>query len=145
MSPWPTEKHFASWLALCPGVNKTGGRSQSKNARTRPSSNRAATALRMAAFALLRSDCALGPMHGVCVPIQDRPKAITATAHKLAIIIYNMLKYGKIYVDRGAEYYDQQYRATILKNLKRRAQKLGYDLVQSGEPQAADETVSRDR
>ena len=143
MSPWPTEKHFASWLTVCPGVNKTGGRSQSKNGRTRPSSNRAATALRMAAFALLRSDCALGAYARRMRARLGSPKAITATAHKLAIIIYNMLKYGKAYVDRGAEYYEQQYRDTILKNLKRRAQKLGYDLVQSAELQAADETVSQ--
>jgi hypothetical protein len=60
MSRWPTEKHFTSWMTLCPGVNKTGGRSESKSGRTRPSSNRAATALRMAASTLMRADCALG-------------------------------------------------------------------------------------
>jgi transposase len=130
MSPWPTEKHFTSWLTLCPGVNKTGGRSESKSGRTRPSSNRAATALRMAACTLMRADCALGAYARRMRARLGAPKAITATARKLAIIIYNMLKYGKAYVDRGAEYYQEQYRATMIKNLKRRAKQLGFEVLE---------------
>jgi hypothetical protein len=60
------------------------------------------------------------------------PKAITATAHKLAKIVYNMLKYGKAYVDRGVQYYEEQYRARVLKGLKRRAAELGLELVPAG-------------
>ena len=130
MSRWPTEKHFASWLALCPGVNKTGGSSQSSNGRTRRSSNRAAAALRVAAATLLRAECALGAFARRMRARLGAPKAITATAHKLAIIVYNMLKYGKTYVDRGVEYYEQQYRTTALKNLRRRAAKLGFQLLE---------------
>ncbi|MFZ0964481.1 MAG: IS110 family transposase, partial [Terriglobia bacterium] len=131
MSRWPTEKHFASWLSLSPGVNKTGGRTQSTNGRTRPSSNRAAAALRMAAYTLLRAECALGAYARRMRARLGSPKAITATAHKLAIIIYNMLKHGKAYVDRGVEYYEQQYRAAMLKNLQRRAKQLGFQLVEA--------------
>ena len=130
MSRWPTEKHFTSWLTLCPGVNKTGGRSESKSGRTRPSSNRAATALRMAACTLMRADCALGAYARRMRARLGAPKAITATARKLAIIIYNMLKYGKAYVDRGADYYQEQYRATMVKNLKRRAKQLGFEVLE---------------
>lgn len=130
MSPWPTEKHFTSWLTLCPGVNKTGGRRESKSGRTRPSSNRAANALRMAACTLMRADCALGAYARRMRARLGAPKAITATARKLAIIIYNMLKYGKAYVDRGAEYYQEQYRATMIKNLKRRAKQLGFEVLE---------------
>ena len=57
------------------------------------------------------------------------PKAITATAHKLARIIYSMLKYGQEYVDKGAAYYESQYRQRALSNAKRRAAHLGYRLV----------------
>ncbi len=131
MSRWPTEKHFASWLTLCPGVNKTGGRSQSSSGRTRPSSNRAAAALRVAAHALLHADCALGAYARRMRSRLGAPKAITATAHKLAIIIYNMLKHGKAYVDRGADYYEQQYHAAMVKNLKRRARQLGFELLEA--------------
>ena len=79
----------------------------------------------MAASTLLRAECALGAFARRMRARLGAPKAITATAHKLAIIIYNMLKYGKAYVDRGAEYYEQQYRATMVKNLKQ----LGLELV----------------
>jgi transposase len=143
MSRWPTEKHFASWMTLCPGVNKTGGRSQSRNAQTRPSSNRAAAALRMAACSLLRCNCALGAYARRMRARLGAPKAITATAHKLAIIIYNMLKYGKPYVDRGTQYYEEHYRATMLKNLKRRAKQLGDELVQASQVPAATEVSAQ--
>jgi transposase len=56
-------------------------------------------------------------------------KALTATAHKLAQIVYSRLKYGKAYVDRGVEYYEQPYRARMIKNLTRRAKQLGFELV----------------
>jgi transposase len=131
MSRWPTERHFTSWLTLCPGVNKTGGRSESKNGRTRRSSNRAAAVLRVAAATLLRAECALGAFARRLRARLGAPKAITATARKLAIIIYNMLKYGKPYVDQGAGYYEQQYRTTMVKNLRRRAAHLGFDLVEA--------------
>ena len=57
------------------------------------------------------------------------PQAITATAHKLARIIYAMLRYGQEYVDAGAEYYESQYRQRALRATKRRAAQLGYQLV----------------
>ena len=57
------------------------------------------------------------------------PKAITATAHKLARLIYSMLRYGQDYVDAGAEYYERQYQDRALRAAKRRAAQLGYQLV----------------
>ena len=119
MSLWPTEKHFASWLCLCPGNKKTGGRLLSGKSRT--SANRAAAMLRLAAQSLARSNCALGAFYRRMKAKLGAPKAITATAHKLAKIVYNMLRYGKDYVDVGAEYYEKQYRQRVLKSLERRA------------------------
>jgi predicted aldo/keto reductase-like oxidoreductase len=57
------------------------------------------------------------------------PKAITATAHKLARLIYSMLKHGTKYVDQGQDYYEQQYQDRIMKNLKKRAAQLGFTLI----------------
>ncbi len=57
------------------------------------------------------------------------PKAITATAHKLARLIYSMLRYGQECVDAGAEYYECQYQQRALRAAKRRAAQLGYRLV----------------
>ena len=127
MSRWPTAKHFASWLGLSPNNRVSGGRVMSS--RTKPSANRAATALRLSAYALHRSDSALGAFLRRKKAQLGAPKAITATAHKLARIIYSMLKYGQEYVDKGTAYYESQYRQRALSNAKRRAAHLGYRLV----------------
>lgn len=133
MSRWPTAKHFASWLGLSPNNRVSGGRVMSS--RTTPNANRAAAALRLAANALHRSDSALGAFLRRKKAQLGAPKAITATAHKLARIIYSMLKYGQEYVDAGADYYEQQYRERALNNAKRRAAQLGYKLVPAGDSQ----------
>ena len=93
MTKWPTAKHFASWLGLSPDNRITGGKV--KSSKTKPSANRAAAALRMAANALHRSDRALGAFLRRKKAHLGAPKAITATAHKLARLIYSMLRYGR--------------------------------------------------
>ena len=127
MTRWPTAKHFASWLGLSPNNRVTGGRVISS--RTKPSANRAAKALRLAANALYRSNSALGAFLRRKKAQLGPPKAITATAHKLARIIYAMLRYGQQYVDDGADYYEAQYHQRALRFAKRRAAQLGYELV----------------
>ena len=127
MTKWPSAKHFASWLGLSPNNRITGGRTISS--RTKPSANRAAAALRMAANALARSDSALGAFLRRKKAQLGAPKAITATAHKLARIIYSMLRFGRDYVDAGADYYEAQYQRRALHAAKRRAAQLGYELV----------------
>lgn len=130
MSCWPTEKHFASWLCLCPGNKKTGGKSVS--GKSRRSANRAAAILRMAAQSLARANCALGAYYRRMRARLGGPKAITATAHKLAKIVYNVLRYGKNYVDVGVDYYEKQYRERVFKNLAKRAAQLGFTLTPRG-------------
>ncbi|HEY5866116.1 MAG TPA: IS110 family transposase [Candidatus Tectomicrobia bacterium] len=128
MSPWKSDKHFASWLCLAPGNHKSGGKQRRSKSGTRPSANRAAGDFRLAAFAVSRSDTALGAFYRRLRARVGAPKAITATAHKIAKIVYNMLKYGKAYVDRGAQYYEEQYRQRVVKSLHRRAEQLGFTL-----------------
>ena len=127
MSRWETVKHFTSWLGLSPNNRVTGGKIISS--RTTPSANRAASALRLAAYGLHRSDSALGAFLRRKKAQLGPAKAITATAHKLARIIYSMLKNGDAYTDPGAEHYETQYRERALRNARRRASKLGYQLV----------------
>ena len=91
-SRWKSEKQFASWLGLSPGSKVTGGKRLS--GKTKPVVNRAAAALRMAASSLYRSQCALGAYYRRMKARLGAPKAITATAHKLARLIYSMLKHG---------------------------------------------------
>ena len=127
MSPWPTEKHFASWLGLCPGSKISGGKVLSS--KTKPSANRAAYAFRLAAYSLQRSKSAIGAFLRRKKAQKGAPKAITATAHKIARIFYNMLKYGTEYVDLGQEYYEQRYQDRVVANLKRKAKQFGFELV----------------
>lgn len=130
MSQWPTEKHFVSWLCLCPELKKSGGRKQKKrNSKTQSSTNRVARVLRVCAQTLFRSkECALGAFARRMRARDGAPSAVTAVARKLAIIIYCMLKEGRPYVDRGVEHYDAQYRERQIANLYRRAHQLGIDL-----------------
>ena len=129
MSRWKTEKQFASWLGLSPGNRVSGGKLLSS--KTKPAANRAAAALRMAAFTLANSKSALGAYYRRMRSKHGAPKAITATAHKLARLIYSMLKHGTAYVDQGQDYYEQQYQDRIMKNLKKRAAQMGFVLVPS--------------
>ena len=139
MTKWPSAKHFASWLGLSPNNRITGGKV--KSSKTKPSANRAAAALRMAANALHRSDSALGAFLRRKKAHLGAPKAITATAHKLARLIYSMLRYGQDYVDAGAEYYESQYQQRALRAAKRRASQLGYQLVPMSDAQHHDPSV----
>jgi transposase len=127
LSAFPSEKHFASWLGLCPNHEITGGRVRRR--RTRKVANRVATALRVAAQSLHRSRTALGAFFRRLRARKGPAKAITATAHKLAIRVYRMLKYGQDYVVQDQERYEQRYRETQLQRLKAQAAALGLELV----------------
>ena len=88
--------------------------------------------------ALHRSDSALGAFLRRKKAHLGAPKAITATAHKLARLIYTMLRYGQEYVDAGAEYYERQYQQRALRAAKRRAAQLGYQLMPMPDAQPSD-------
>jgi transposase len=134
MSRWPSEKHFASWLTLSPGSKISGGKRLS--GRTKPYPNRAAAALRLAAYGLQNSHSALGAFLRRKKAHLGAPKAITATAHKLARLVYAMLKHGTQYVEIGQEEYERRYRERALRNLRRKARALGYDLLEGQAPLA---------
>ena len=135
MTRWQSAKHFASWLGLSPNNRITGGKVISS--RTKANANRAATALRLAANALHRSDSALGAFLRRRKAQLGAPKAITATAHKLARIIYSMLRHEQAYADAGAEYYETQYRQRALRSARQRAAQLGYQLVPASHTQGS--------
>ena len=128
MTRWNNAKQFASWLGLCPGNNVSGGKRLS--GKTKPSNNRAAATLRMAASTLYRSPTALGAYLRRLKAHKGPMKAITATAHKLAKIIYNMLRHGTEYMEAGQQYYEEQYRDRSIRNLKKRAAEFGLNLVE---------------
>jgi transposase len=130
MGRWKTEANSASWLGLCPDNRITGDKVVGRG--TRHVINRAATSLRMAANALLRSQTYLGAQYRRLRTKLGAPKAITAMAHRLARLVYRMLKYGQRYVDKGAEYYEQRYRNQQLQFLRKKAAQLGFQLTEDG-------------
>ena len=129
MSPWKTEAHFASWLGLCPDNRISGDKVLSRG--TRHVVNRAATALRIAATTLLRSQTYLGAQYRRLRTKLGAPKAITAMAHRLARLVYRMLKYGQQYLDKGAAYYEQRNRHQQIQFLRKKAAQLGLQVISS--------------
>jgi len=126
MSQWPTVKHFTSWLRLSPNNVVTGGKVKRRG--TLPSQNRANVAFRLAAQSLARSNTALGAFYRRIRARHGGPKAITATAHKIARIFYTMLKYRRAYCDPGADHYERTYRERVIRNLQRKAAQHGFSL-----------------
>ena len=126
-SAFPTCKRFTSWLALCPDNRVTGGKV--KSTRTRKVANRAAMAFRIAAQSLANSTSALGGFYRRIRARLGAPKAITATAHKLARIFYTLWTTRKQYVDLGAQHYEQRYKDRIVRSMKKRLHDLGYTVT----------------
>ena len=128
LSRWRSSKQFGSWLGLCPGNKVSGGKRL--GGRSKRTANRAASALRMAASTLHNSQSALGAFFRRLRARVGAPKAITATAHKIATIMFNMLRDGVEYNEVGQDYYEKQYHDRMVKNLSSRAKTLGFKLVE---------------
>ena len=128
MTAWPSDAHFASWLALCPNKWVTGGKPL---ARKPPliHPNRAAQAFRLAAQTLERAQCATGAFFRRIKSRQGRAVAIKATAHKLATIFYALLKTHTPYRDAGVDYYEARYRERLVNSLQKKAAALGFHLT----------------
>lgn len=129
ITKFPTEKHFAAWLRLSPRPQISGGKVLSK--KSPKGLNRAGQILRMAASAAANSDSALGAFFRRLRGRMGPGKAVKATAHRLAKLVYRALRYGSAYVDIGAEAYEEQYRQRRLASVKRTASELGLRIVEA--------------
>jgi len=127
MRRWPSEKQFTSWLTLAPNNRISGGRLLSSH--TQPSANRAAAILRMVAMSLGRTHTALGAFYRRLAFRVGKAKAITATARKVAVLVYRTLNGDLVYHDAGADAYDAHQRTRVLRRLRQRAATLGFALV----------------
>jgi len=126
MGRWPTEKHFASWTNLAPGTTKTGGKL--KTGRRPRAKNRVGYLLRQAAMSVGRTTSALGAFYRRLAARCGKAKAIVATARKLAVAIYHMLKEGRPFCDIGAGAYEASYRERRVRSLRSQAKALGFEL-----------------
>jgi transposase len=127
LSKWPTGKHFVSWLGLCPQHRGSTGKIKSR--RTRRGANPAARALRLAAQGCHHAKNALGAFYRRVQARCGGPKAVVATARKIAERVYRLLKYGEAYVRQEMAAAEEAYRARVVKGLARKATELGYQLV----------------
>src|SRR5215216_6405785 len=134
MSRFPTEKHFCAWLGLAPRNDISGGKVL--RSRTRKVTNRATQAFRQAAQSVARSDSAVGAYYRSMRARKGPEQANVATAHKIARIVYHLLKYGAAYEEESAAVYEQKRQERELRAITRRANKLGYTLTQLGESTA---------
>lgn len=126
VSRFPTAKHFASWLGLCPQHRGSAGKIRSRGVRR--GANRAARAFRLAAQGCHHAKNSLGAFYRRIQGRAGAPKAIVATARKLAERVYRLLRHGEVYVRRDVEAYEAAYRSRVVKGLVRRAGELGYRL-----------------
>jgi transposase len=132
VSRFPTEKHFASWLRVCPRQDESN---KSKKKRgPRRGKNRIAIALRMAAQGLAKTKSPLALFYKRIKSRIGGKGAITATAHKLACLVYRMLKYGREYVRQSMEEYEHKIQEQLERSLRRKAAALGYELVRKPAP-----------
>ena len=127
LEEFKTSAHFCSWLALCPGNNKSGGKS--KSGKTRRSSSRAAGAFRMAAQSCHRVQGPIGDFYRRMKARQGPAEAVTSTAHKIARIFYKMVKEKVEYNPCMLEPDQEKVKALKLKSLQKRARKLGMALI----------------
>jgi len=127
VSRFPTEKHFASWLGVCPRQHQSNGTTKKRGPRK--GKNRVAIALRMAAQAVGRTQSPLGLFYRRIKSRIGGQGAVTATAHKLAVVVYRMLKFGTEYVKRSMAEYEVKLRASVERRLRAKAAKLGFELV----------------
>jgi transposase len=127
VSRFPTEKHFTSWLRLCPHLDESNGRR--KKGKKQKGKSRLAQALRMAAQAVSRMKIPLGQFYHRIKARLGGAGAITATARKLAVLVYRLLKYGAEYVRQSMEDYAAKMREQMERSLRRKAAQLGFELV----------------
>jgi transposase len=128
LAAFPTEKHFVSWLRLCPRTPISGGKPLKKR-RNGLGANRVAAVLRMAAVSVQRSKTALGAEYRRLARIKGATIALFAISRKLAQLVYRMLRYGQDYVDIGEAVYEHRIQARRLAGLKTAAKSLGYELI----------------
>jgi transposase len=126
MGDFPDEKHWTSWLGLCPRQHESNG---TKRRTRRKGRHRVAIALRTAARSVGRTMTPLGHFYRRIRSRIGGLGAVKATAHKLARLVYQMLKYGEEYVQTSMEEYAAKMEENLLRSLRRKALAMGYELA----------------
>ena len=131
MSPWPTEKHFTAWLNLAPWQNSSGKKNKT---RRRKIQNRAGQMFREMARSVGNSKYqALGGFYRRIKSRHGAKVANKATARKIAVLYYRLMKFGFEYVEQGLQEYEKIYRERMIRSLTKKAKQFGMQII----PEAA--------
>jgi len=129
MSKWEDSKHFTSWLGLAPNNKITGGKIY--NTSTKKINNRASQTFRNCANTLRCTKSFLGDFFRRKIARIGYKQALTATARKLSVIYYTMMKNKIDYIDLGENYYYEMNKEKVIKKMIKQAEKFGMKLVQN--------------
>jgi len=128
LSCWPTDCHFTSWMGLSPRKKQSGKMNRTKY---NPVKSKVGQIFRESAMSIANSKhLALRGFYNRIKSRHGYKKAIKATARKLAVLYYRFMTKGLEYVERGMKEYEERYRILMFKNLKKKASKLGFELVE---------------
>ena len=128
MSRFATAAHMASWVALCPGNNQSGGKRLS--GRTRKGNKYARTILVQVAHVVARMpETQYAALYRRIAARRGKKRALIAVAHALVVTIYHVLSTGQAYQEPGPDYLVKRNPERELNDLKRRAAKLGHEVV----------------
>lgn len=128
VSAWPSENHFASWLGFAPSPQISAG--YRKKSKTKRVKNTLARGLKVAAMTAQRTDSFLGALHRRLKARIGPAKARNATARKMSIILYRLVKCGGEAVKFSSNMYEDMYKERKLKNLMKQARKMGFPLTE---------------
>jgi len=127
MSQFPSEKHLASWVGLCPGNHESAGKRYS--GKTRKGNPYARRLLIQAALAAAKSKKSyLSTQYRRIAARRGKKKAAVAVAHSILVIIYHVLRDRSTYQDLGSSYFDERDRQAVQKQLVRRLERMGYQV-----------------
>lgn len=128
MSMFPSDRHLASWAALCPGHDETGGKQRSGT--TRKGNRWLRGVITQAAWAAARTNgtYAQGQFRRLA-PRRGKKRAIVAVAHSLLIAVYHVLRDDVPYHDLGADHFNRLAPHALTRSLVKRLQRLGYDVT----------------
>lgn len=132
MNKWPTEKHFTAWLNLAPNNKISGGKILSS--RISKKKNRAGQVFKMAAYAIQRSKHWLALFYHRIKSRSGVKKAITATARKIAVIFYKMIKDQVMFNPVSIDAYAENFKKRQLIRLEKQAKLLGLKLTAAVSP-----------
>jgi len=128
MTAFPSDRHLASWAALCPGHHESAGRQ--KSGRTRKGNRWLRAALVQAALGAIGTrDCALAARYRRLVRHTGHNKAVVAVAHALLVTIYHVVARETAYTERGAAYFDARHAERVTQRAVQALERQGYRVV----------------